>query len=336
MAKQPKTAKKSDSALVAGDVNGMPDEQKRAGPTKESPAGASTPSASRHRAKTPRAPSIPVQCVEGDDVDLDEDDSDLDDEEEEYEDEYEDDDEDEEEDEEDDDEEENYAEPEVLNLPAEGVANNDPELLAFLRTSATEKAAPIPLPDLLQERDDPRAPVVQELTTPLVVLPAAPLPWNKPFPLIASPQWYATLQYSRVIAYAYPGTELFKFLAKYGARTVVVRAHAATRTADTVRAAVERCRLRLILTLFDLEEADLKPARGGTLAGRANQLVRSLRRKRRRAVPRVCQAIGRDPEVGNAVLQALTKNADDHQVWELLMDGLNPDWRSGVPLLPAK
>lgn len=74
----------------------------------------------------------------------------------------------------------------------------------------------------------------------------------------------------------------------------------------------------------------------GWLAGRADQLVRPPRRTGRKAVPRVCGVVSADPELGRAVLQRLTKGANNQELWEVLMDGLNPDWRHDVALVQNK
>ncbi|MBA4192396.1 MAG: hypothetical protein C0467_30885 [Planctomycetaceae bacterium] len=221
-------------------------------------------------------------------------------------------------------------------LEPQGVANDNPDVLAIFRTGVKNNSAPFLLSDYVRDRDDPRADVINELTAPLISLPAAPQPWIERFPLATSSQWFVELQYSRVVATAYPGTELARRLGRYGTRTTAVRVPARTRTAETIRAAAERCRLRLLLRLFDLEEADLKPARGGPLVSRANQLVRSLRRGRLRAVPHVRDAIAGKAELGKAVLEALAVKVRDHELWELLMEAVKPDWRLDVLLAISK
>ncbi len=224
-------------------------------------------------------------------------------------------------------------------LPIETVANDNPDVVAILRTSGKKKTAPFPLPDYLLERDDPRASAVKELTMPLVMLPASDLQLNASFMmfvLIASPYFFCAFNCGSVYATVYPGTELFSRLRRYGPQATKVRHRHRTRTTQNAYAAAERCRLRLILNLFDLEEADLKPSPDGPLASRTNQLVRSLRRNRHQAIPRVSEAILRQPDLGQAVLDALAMNSDDHEMWELLMDVLKPTWRRGISLATKK
>ena len=221
-----------------------------------------------------------------------------------------------------------------MELPPEVVPNDDSELLAFLRTAVKEKASPLALADWLQDRDDPRAPLVQELLAPQPVIPADPLMRVHCFSMVSSPQWWAVLQFSRVVVTPYPGTLLFEFLLARGEHQAVVRLNRDRRTPESIRAAFERCRLRLELALFDTTEADMKATRTDPLAARVGRLVRSLRRSGPRAVERVCDEAAASPELGAALVRALSHNEKDHRLWEAVMNRLNPGWRTAVALKP--
>ncbi len=166
-----------------------------------------------------------------------------------------------------------------LELPPEVVSNDDPEILAFLRTAVQEKVAPLPLADWLKDRDDPRAPLVQELVAPRPIVPVKAVMWNGLFSMVSAPTWRGTLQPSRVVITTYPGTLLSGFLSSRGQDEAEVRL-SRDRTHEGILAAFERCRMKLVLALFDTTEADLRTTNADPLAARVARLVRSLRRLR--------------------------------------------------------
>jgi len=311
MANQRKNARKSGPAPVAGNVGGVPDEQKHAHSATENPAVTPAPAAGGPRPTV--APPIPAQDGEEDDA-LEEDGSDLDDEE------------DEDEDDEDD------AEDEVgESAPPLTVPNDSPEVRGLLRGMLTDCAAGPTLADYLTERNDPRDECVLLLVTAQILIPPCPPPWNYDVFAVATTQWYAKVQQSRLKVWAYYHTPLSQALERWGGKEKLGRYYVATRapsggwTPETVVAAVDRVRRRIIFGLFGTTEEEVRCPAEKLRALRIRRLVRLSRQ--RGGIADVCAAVEGDLELREALLTELAKNDRDRGVWDAVMDRLNPGWR---------
>ncbi len=346
MAKQPKNAKKPGTAPVAGNVGGVPDEQRHADPVKGSPAATPAPAVGGPRPTV--APPIPTQDVEEDD-ELEED--------EEYEDDEDDKDEDEDDSDEDDDEDESEEDEAEGDEEDEGeaeeedkhdkirysftVSGAEPEVRSFLRGLFENSAAGHAFADFLTERGDPRDECVKHVMMAQPVMPACKPPWYYDVNLVATNQWTVKLQRSRLIAYAYPGTLLAKamrrrgYFERYGYQVANVRLALAGRTAESVLAAFERVRRTVVFKLFGLTDEELRRPDNEPVAVRVKRHLRSLRR-RPGAVSEVCVEIEEDDELRDALLAALSKDERGRAAWVKIMDKLNPDWRRQVAFKPAK
>ncbi len=252
-----------------------------------------------------------------DEGDLDEDDLDEDYEDEDYEDE-------EEEGGEGDDE---TAE----SVPALTVPNDSPEVWGLLRGMLTDATASHGVADYLKERDDPRGEYVRLLvTTPVLIPPCGP-PWDYEIVVVATEQWVARVQTSRLTAWSYRGTALSRALerwggeAKLGRYAVEVRAPSEGWTREAIVAAVDRVRRRIIYGLFGTTEEEVRCPPDKLRDLRVRRLVRLSRQYD--GFDRVCAGVEGDPDLRDALLAALAKNGKDHGTWAALMDRLNPGWR---------
>lgn len=148
--------------------------------------------------------------------------------------------------------------------------------------------------------------------------------------MVASGQWYARLTSSGVVARAYAGTVLHRFLSAYAKPEAVLAHRAGGPTAKSVLDAVEQCRLRLLLTLFGLKAEELDAQWDDSPSARAARLAHSLRAVGRRAVSRVCRVIRAEPELGRDLSDALLKDRNGRGLWAMVIDELDPNWRDGV------
>lgn len=250
-----------------------------------------------------------------DEDDLDEDDSDIDEGEEGL----------------DEDDEEVGDDETAESVPALTVPNDSPEVWGLLRGMLTDATASHGVADYLMERDDPRGEYVRLLvTTPVLIPPCGP-PWDYEVVVVATEQWVARVQTSRLTAWSYRGTALSRALerwggeAKLGRYAVEVRAPSEGWTREAIVAAVDRVRRRIIYGLFGTTEEEVRCPPDKLRDLRVRRLVRLSRRYD--GVDRVCAGVEGDPDLRDALLAALAKNGKDHGTWAALMDRLNPGWR---------
>jgi hypothetical protein len=200
----------------------------------------------------------------------------------------------------------------------------------------TDAAAGHGFADFLIERNDPRGEYVRLLVIAPVLIPACPPPWKFDVIVVATEQWVALLQRSRLVVWAYRRTPLSQALERWGGEQklgwyeVVTRAPSGGWTQDTIVPALDRVRRRIIYGLFatTAEEVRCPPEKLHDLHVR--QLVRLSRQYD--GVDRVCAAVRGNTALRDDLLEALSKNERDRDIWDAVMNQLNPNWLRQVAL----
>jgi hypothetical protein len=128
----------------------------------------------------------------------------------------------------------------------------------------TDRAAGCALADCLVENNDPRGEHIRHLVMTPALMPPLPQDWRYDVIIVATEEWVARLQKSRLEARAYSPTPLAQALAQWGGKeqlgrdAVEVRAPAGGWTREAVVAALDRVRLRIICGLFGTTEKELR------------------------------------------------------------------------------
>ena len=138
------------------------------------------------------------------------------------------------------------------------VRDDDPDLLALLRGAPADPTAVLGLADWLAERADPRADPVRQLGTSQPVLPVARPDRAHDYPMVAAPEWSASLRPTGVTARVYPGTVVHAMVTRFIRPVADVRVPADRQSREALLRACEQCRLKFLAAVFGLTVRDLK------------------------------------------------------------------------------
>ncbi len=185
------------------------------------------------------------------------------------------------------------------------VNDDDPELVKSLQRTCDDPSAVTDVIQLLEHADDDRAMHVKSITE---AAPTYPKRWpqdGQTHELVNAPDWKATVEQDGVTVVATPRRPLALYLGQHSPTQFKEHVPVHKQSRETVRAAFELCRLRILLALFDTTVAELDWGMDRSHSVRLERLLKFVQRTGRRDLGRACTRLSRDPELCEPLIKAL-------------------------------